>query len=78
MAAGEVTRILCGFLHCDDALFSPMLTNLPRDSSKPTAVICHTVKGKGIPFAENNMAWHHQNKVTAQDAERLLAALEAR
>ena len=55
-----------------------VLTNLPRDSSKPTAVICHTVKGKGIAFAENNMAWHHQNKVTAQDAERLLAALEAR
>jgi deoxyxylulose-5-phosphate synthase len=51
-----------------------VLTNLPRDSSKPTAVICHTVKGKGIAFAENNMAWHHQNKVTAQDAERLLAA----
>jgi hypothetical protein len=24
------------------------------------------------------MAWHHQNKVTAQDADRLLAALEAR
>ena len=45
---------------------------------KPTAVVCHTVKGKGVAFAENNMAWHHQNKVTAQDAERLLAALEAR
>ena len=27
---GEVTRVLCGFLHCDDALFSPVLTNLPR------------------------------------------------
>jgi len=27
---GELTRILCGFLHCDDALFSPVLTNLPR------------------------------------------------
>jgi AraC-like DNA-binding protein len=27
---GAVTRILCGFLHCDDALFSPVLTNLPR------------------------------------------------
>jgi AraC-like DNA-binding protein len=27
---GEVTRVLCGFLHCDDALLSPMLTNLPR------------------------------------------------
>jgi transketolase len=55
-----------------------VLTTLPLDARKPTAVICHTVKGKGIGFAENNMAWHHQNKVTAQDAEKLLAALEAR
>ena len=54
-----------------------VLTSVPLDPAKPTAVICHTVKGKGISFAENNMAWHHQNKVTAQDAERLLAALEA-
>jgi AraC-like DNA-binding protein len=27
---GEPTRILCGFLHCDDALFSSILTSLPR------------------------------------------------
>ncbi len=51
---------------------------MPLDPAKPTAIICHTVKGKGIAFAENNMTWHHKNKVTAQDAERLLAALEAR
>jgi transketolase len=55
-----------------------VLTRLPAGAARPTSVICHTVKGKGIPFAENNMAWHHQNKVTAQDAERLLAALEER
>jgi len=54
-----------------------VLTRVPLDSAKPTAVVCHTVKGKGITFAENNMAWHHQNKVTAQDAVRLLTALEA-
>jgi len=54
-----------------------VLTALPLDSNKPSAIICHTVKGKGIPYAENNMAWHHQNKVTAADAERLLQALEA-
>jgi transketolase len=53
-----------------------VLTAVPLDPTRPTAIICHTVKGKGIPFAENNMAWHHQNKVTPQDAERLLAALE--
>jgi AraC family transcriptional regulator, alkane utilization regulator len=27
---GEPTRILCGFLYCDDALFNPVLTHLPR------------------------------------------------
>lgn len=55
-----------------------VLTRLPADPSRPTAVICHTVKGKGISFAENNMAWHHQSKVTAEDVERLLSALEGR
>src|SRR5215831_21220423 len=33
---------------------------LPLDSARPTAIICHTVKGKGIPFAENDPAWHHR------------------
>jgi transketolase len=55
-----------------------VLAALPLEASKPSAIICHTVKGKGIAFAENDMAWHHLNKVTAQDAERLLAALETR
>jgi transketolase len=54
-----------------------VLSHLPAEPGKPTAIICHTVKGKGIAFAENNMAWHHQSKVTAQDVEKLLAALEA-
>ena len=61
----------------DVAALRAVLTSLPVDPMKPTAVICHTVKGKGVAFAENNMAWHHQSKVTAQEAERLLAALEA-
>ena len=54
------------------------LGSLPAMAGKPTAIICHTVKGKGISFAENNMEWHHQNKVGAADVERLLAALEGR
>ena len=54
------------------------LRGLPAAAGKPTAIICHTVKGKGIKFAENNMEWHHQNKVGPQDVERLLAALEGR
>ena len=27
-------------------------------AGKPTIVICHTVKGKGIAFAENEPSWH--------------------
>ena len=26
----------------------------------PNTIICHTVKGKGLPFAENNPEWHHK------------------
>ncbi len=30
-----------------------------RDTKeKPTIIVANTVKGKGIPFMENNMAWH--------------------
>ena len=25
---------------------------------KPTAVVCHTVKGKGVPYMENVASWH--------------------
>jgi len=55
-----------------------VLTKLPLDRDKPSAIICHTVKGKGVAYAENNMTWHHQNKVSAEDADKLIAALEAK
>ena len=31
-----------------------------RRSTKPTAVIAHTTKGKGVSFMENGAAWHHK------------------
>jgi transketolase len=34
-------------------------TRLPLEKGKPSCVIAHTVKGKGISFAENQPAWHH-------------------
>ena len=30
----------------------------------PNVIICHTTKGKGLPFAENNPKWHHKAKLT--------------
>ena len=30
-----------------------------NSSGKPLCIVANTVKGKGIPFAENNNDWHH-------------------
>jgi transketolase len=32
--------------------------------NQPRVVICHTVKGKGIPAAENNASWHHKAELS--------------
>jgi transketolase len=53
-----------------------VLISLPLEPHKPSAIICNTVKGKGVDFVENNMDWHHKNRVTAEEVHDLLAALE--
>jgi transketolase len=49
---------------------------LPLTPDRPSAVICHTVKGKGIAFAENDANWHHKSKIGKDVVDRLYAALE--
>jgi len=51
------------------------LKKMPLDPNKPSAIICHTVKGKGVDFVENNMEWHHKNRVTPEEIQSLLEAL---
>ncbi len=49
-----------------------------NNSGKPKALICHTVKGKGFSFTENEPKWHHQSgikpEVFAKMEEELKAA----
>ena len=54
-----------------------VLTNLPIDQGRPTTVICHTVKGKGIDYVEGNLDWHHKNRLSDDDISALKLALEA-
>jgi transketolase len=49
---------------------------LPLDVMRPTAVICHTVKGKGFPFAEHDPEWHHKSRVPSELGSQLYAALD--
>jgi transketolase len=48
---------------------------LPLEPARPSVVICHTVKGKGIAFAENNLSYHHLNSISAEQADALFGAL---
>jgi len=38
---------------------------------RPTMIICHTIKGRGVPFAENNAAFHHCALTPDQHKEAL-------
>ena len=49
---------------------------VPLEGDRPTAIICHTVKGKGIPFAEHDPTWHHKAKVAPETIARMYEALE--
>jgi transketolase len=55
----------------DHAALLVALTAPPVLPTRPTVVICHTVKGKGVSFMEDLLAWHYKNP----DDEQVLAAL---
>lgn len=39
---------------------------IPLETGKPTVVIAHTVKGKGVSFMEDNLAWHYKSPTDEQ------------
>ena len=52
------------------------LKRTPFQPDKPSVILCHTVKGRGVSFVENNLNWHHKNKVSEDEVKALLAELE--
>jgi transketolase len=43
----------------------------PPLHDRPTVVIAHTVKGKGVSFMENQLIWHYRNPDSAQLVQAL-------
>ncbi len=37
------------------------LSELPFEQTKPSLVIAHTIKGKGVSFMEDKLEWHYKN-----------------
>jgi transketolase len=55
-----------------------VLTSLPMAQEKPSAIICHTVKGKGIAMAEHEPTWHHKSNLDADQIDSLFEGLGGR
>jgi transketolase len=61
--------------HDVDALRDVFLA-LPFEEGRPSLVIAHTIKGRGLPFAENDPKWHHKAKLTDEEAAMLRRAVQ--
>jgi transketolase len=62
--------------HCISDLRT-ILGNLPLHHAKPSTIVCHTVKGKGIPCVENEPAWHHRSGISDEEIRALFVSLES-
>lgn len=62
----------------DPAALLEAFENLPAATGKPTALIAHTVKGRGLAELEGDLSWHHKAKISEQQYNELLACLEGR
>jgi transketolase len=51
------------------------LMSVPLAKGKPSVIICHTVKGKGVSFMENDTKWHHP-KMTPDDYDKAYKELD--
>ncbi|MDC0276871.1 transketolase [bacterium] len=44
----------------DHAAMNSTFENLPIKEGRPTVIIAHTTKGKGVSFMENTVLWHYR------------------
>ena len=51
------------------------LTRLPLEPGKPSCIVAHTVKGKGVSFMEHNLQFHY-TPPRGDEVQRALAEIE--
>jgi transketolase len=55
--------------------------SLPFEKGKPSLIIAHTIKGKGVSYMENGLKWHHgvpgkeQYALAIEELDNAMAAL---
>jgi transketolase len=71
---GFVTEEVDG--HDVDAL-RKIFKRLPFSNDKPSAIICHTIKGKGFSFAEGTHKWHWKSGLDEATLSQMKSLLES-
>ena len=56
----------------DLAALDDALSNVPFEQGKPSCIVAHTVKGKGVSFMEDKLLWHYTRAERRRAAETLL------
>jgi len=51
------------------------VTQVPYEIGRPSCIVAHTVKGKGVSFMENKLLWHYRAPL-GEDMNKALAELE--
>ena len=59
----------------DPEALAKHLADLPFEEDRVSVLICHTVKGRGVPAMESSPKWHHTNKLDEDGLEMLRNAL---
>lgn len=61
--------------HDHDAIVKA-LSQARQDTARPSLLLCHTIKGKGVSYMENRLEWHYKSPDESQ-LERALAEVSA-
>ena len=62
----------------DVASLKKTLSAITKWRESPSVLIAHTLKGKGIPSAENNPKWHHKSSLTEEEVIQIRDALDVK
>ncbi len=60
----------------DISALESLFKRVPLNHQKPTAIICHTFKGMGFPFAEGQAEWHHKSGLKPAEIAEMYACLD--
>jgi transketolase len=60
----------------DVSALTEVMNALPFEEGKPNAIISHSVKGRGVSYAEHNPSWHHKSKLSEQELQDIIDAIE--